>query len=162
MKKIYVNEEICIGCNLCEVFCRLAHAQSDDLIKDLKSKTAPVARVSIEVRKPVSFSVRCQHCEEAPCVSACLTGALKKDETTGAITHNEEKCIGCWTCMMVCPIGAIKQDKLRRKAVKCDLCEGRDIPLCVANCPNEALIFAEESDDIKQNIDDNSICYDPA
>jgi Fe-S-cluster-containing hydrogenase component 2 len=28
---------------------------------------------------------------------------------------------------------------------KCDLCLGRDIPACVANCPNEALFVAEDS-----------------
>ncbi len=145
MKKISINEEVCIGCNLCEVFCRMAHARSDDMIKELKKSSAPVARVSVEVKKPVSFSVRCQQCEDAPCVYACLTGALQKDSATGLIIHNEEKCIGCWTCMLVWPIGAIKQDKTKKIAARCDLCAGKDIPACVANCPNEALTYQEVS-----------------
>jgi carbon-monoxide dehydrogenase iron sulfur subunit len=27
---------------------------------------------------------------------------------------------------------------------KCDLCPGLEVPACVANCPNEALVFVEE------------------
>ena len=146
MKKICINEEVCIGCNLCEVFCRGAHTRTGDLIKELKDKNTPVARVTVELRKPVSFSVRCQQCEDAPCVSACLTGALQKDAVTGAIAHDEEKCIGCWTCILACPIGAIRQDRMHKKAAKCDLCVGRDIPACVENCPNEALEYKEVSD----------------
>jgi anaerobic carbon-monoxide dehydrogenase iron sulfur subunit len=146
MKKIYVKEEVCIGCNLCEVYCRLAHAPSDDIIKALKDKKTPVSRVSVDVRRPVSLSIRCQQCEDSPCVSACLTGALSKDEKTGMVVHDEKKCIGCWTCMLVCPIGAIKQDKTQKKALKCDLCQGKDLPACVTNCPNEALIYIEVPD----------------
>ena len=143
MKKIFIKEEVCIGCNLCEVFCRLAHARTDDVVKELKNKTTPVSRVTVEVRKPVSFSVRCQQCDDAPCVSACLTGALQKDKETGTIVHDEEKCIGCWTCILACPLGAIMPDKTNRKAVKCDLCRGKDTPACVTNCPNEALSYIE-------------------
>jgi len=44
---------------------------------------------------------------------------------------------------MVCPYGAIKMDLERKVAVKCDLCAGLDVPACVANCPNEALVYKE-------------------
>ena len=49
---------------------------------------------------------------------------------------------------MVCPFGVIKQDTYRRRIAKCDLCPGEDVPVCVANCPNEVLIYAEAKDDI--------------
>ena len=93
--------------------------------------------------KPVSFAIQCRHCEDAPCVTACLSGAMQKDEKTGQVTHNKEKCMGCWTCIMVCPYGAIKMDKEGHVVAKCDLCQGFDEPACVANCPNEALVFKE-------------------
>jgi carbon-monoxide dehydrogenase iron sulfur subunit len=52
--------------------------------------------------------------------------------------------VGCWTCILVCPFGAIQRDEREKKvASKCDFCAGLDIPACVANCPNEALILTE-------------------
>jgi carbon-monoxide dehydrogenase iron sulfur subunit len=45
--------------------------------------------------------------------------------------------------MLVCPLGAIKQDKEHKKMIKCDFCQGEEIPACVANCPNEALFCVE-------------------
>ena len=47
---------------------------------------------------------------------------------------------------MVCPYGVIKRNVSDKKiASKCDLCEDEDIPVCVKNCPNEALKFKETS-----------------
>jgi len=102
----------------------------------------------MEERGPVSFSVRCQQCDESPCVYACLTGALQKDTESGIVTVDEERCTGCWTCILVCPFGAIRQDTHQGKIAKCDLCAGRDMPVCVTNCPNEALVYAETKDAI--------------
>jgi len=142
MKKVYVNEEVCIGCGLCEVYCRLKHAQSDDLIKAYKREQA-LPRLRVENRGVVSFSVRCQQCEDTPCMYACLTGAIGRDPQTGAVSVDQDRCIGCWTCILVCPFGAIKQDKNNKVAVRCDLCPDEDTPVCVANCPNEALVCIE-------------------
>jgi carbon-monoxide dehydrogenase iron sulfur subunit len=150
MKIVYINEEVCIGCRLCEVYCRLQHAASSDLIKAYK-REQPVAlsRLRVEERGVVSFSVRCQQCENAPCLYACLTGAITRDPLTGLVAVDEERCVGCWTCLLVCPFGAIKQDRERKKAVRCDLCPGEEVPVCVANCPNEALLYMDTD-----NIDD--------
>lgn len=101
-------------------------------------------RLRVEEKKPVSFSVRCQHCDEPPCVYACITGALRREDS-GIIKVDEERCIGCWTCILACPFGAIRQDTKQKKMVKCDLCPGETIPVCVANCPNEALVYAEST-----------------
>lgn len=144
MKRIYIKEEVCIGCRLCEVYCQRQHSQSKDLIKAFKEETPrPLPRLRVEVKAPVSFSVRCQHCDDSPCVSACITGALRRDPITGVVDVDIDRCIGCWTCLLVCPFGAIKQDTKQKKMVKCDLCPGAEIPVCVANCPNEALVYAE-------------------
>ena len=143
MKKIYVKEEVCIGCRLCEVYCQLKNASSKDIIKAFKRETPPsVPRVRLEENGAISFSLHCQQCDEAPCVSACLTGALVQDPISGIVEVNEERCVGCWTCILVCPFAAIKQDTERGKMAKCDACQGEDIPVCVANCPNEALVYS--------------------
>ena len=68
-------------------------------------------------------------------------------EETGAVLCDEDKCVGCWMCVMVCSFGAIQRSLVGSKAAsKCDLCIGEDMPVCVAHCPNEALVFAEETE----------------
>jgi carbon-monoxide dehydrogenase iron sulfur subunit len=146
MRRVYVKEPVCIGCHLCEVYCQLQHAQSADLVKAFKKQSPPLPRLRLEEKGVVSLSVRCQQCDEAPCVQACLTGALTRDARQGVIVVDEERCIGCWTCLLVCPLAAIRQDIEQKKALKCDLCQGEEIPACVANCPNEALVYAEVQD----------------
>jgi carbon-monoxide dehydrogenase iron sulfur subunit len=147
MRRVYVKEEVCIGCHLCEVYCQLQHTPSKDLIKAFKRESPrPLPRLRVEEKGVVSFSVRCQHCDEAPCVYACPTGAITRDGMTGMIKVDEERCVGCWMCILVCPLGAIKRDAYQRKTVRCDLCQGEHIPVCVANCPNEALVYVEVQD----------------
>jgi len=144
MGRVYVNEDVCIGCHLCEVYCQLKHAHSTDLVKAFKNGPArPLARLRIDETGATSFSIRCQHCEDAPCVQACLTGALSRDPESLVVTIDEEKCIGCGTCLLVCPLAALSLDKGNKKMVKCDLCPDEDVPVCVANCPNEALVYIE-------------------
>jgi carbon-monoxide dehydrogenase iron sulfur subunit len=145
MKKIFAHEEFCMGCGLCEVHCAVWHSKSKELVKAFKKEqTKPFSRVTVVQEKPVSLAVQCRHCDDPPCVYACLTGAMHIDEETGLVMHDDEKCVGCLTCIMVCPLGAVKIDVYRRDVVaKCDLCQGKDIPACVANCPNEALTFEE-------------------
>jgi len=145
LKRIYVNEEVCIGCRLCEVHCVVQHSRSKNIIKAFKSeRLRPTPRLHVEERGALSFALQCRHCDEPLCVYACLTGAMHRDEATGAVVHDAERCIGCWTCMLFCPNGAISKDGAAGKVVaKCDLCGGLETPACVANCPNEALVLKE-------------------
>ena len=147
MRRVYVKEEVCIGCHLCEVYCRLQHARSADLVKAFKRESPrALPRIRVEERGIVSLSVRCQHCDDAPCVQACLTGALSRDPVSSLVTVDEEHCIGCGTCLLVCPLGVLRLNTEEKKMVKCDLCQGEEIPVCVANCPNEALLYVEVPD----------------
>jgi carbon-monoxide dehydrogenase iron sulfur subunit len=144
MKRISIKQEACIGCGLCQVYCTVEHSKSKDLVKAyLKENPKPVSRARVETNKPNSISIRCQHCKDTPCVNACLTGAMTKETETGHVLHNPEKCIGCWTCIMVCPYAAVKPDSSGKIIAKCDLCPDREIPACVENCPNEALVLEE-------------------
>jgi carbon-monoxide dehydrogenase iron sulfur subunit len=147
MRRVYVKEEVCIGCHLCEVYCRLQHARSADLVKAFKRESPrALPRLRVEERGVVSLSVRCQHCDDAPCVQACLTGAMSRDPVSSLVTVDEERCIGCGTCLLVCPLGVIRLNTEEKRMVKCDLCQGEEIPACVANCPNEALLYVEVPD----------------
>ena len=144
MKRVYVSEDVCIGCHLCEVYCQLKHAKTNDLIKAFKDESPkPIPRLRVEENGILSLSSRCKHCEDAPCVQACLTGALTRDPETRIVNSDDERCIGCGTCMLACPLGALKLDPEHKKMIKCDLCQDEKIPVCVANCPNEALLYME-------------------
>ena len=144
MKRILSNEQVCMGCGLCEVYCTVQHSKSKDLIKAYKKeKPRAVSRVRLEVSKPISFAIQCRHCEDAPCATACLSGAMKRNAKTGLVTHDENKCIGCWTCVMVCPYGALRMDVSGKVVAKCDLCDQLETPVCVANCPNGALTIKQ-------------------
>ncbi len=133
-----------MGCGLCEVSCTVQHSKSKDIVKAYTRETPrPISRVRLEMSRPVSFAIQCRHCENAPCAQACLTGAMHKDAQTGIVTHNPDKCMGCWTCVMICPFGAIKMDTQNRVIAKCDRCLELDVPACVANCPNGGLEIKE-------------------
>lgn len=148
MKQVYVNEQVCIGCKLCEVYCRLKHSRTKDLVKAHKKEfPRPLSRTRVDESGVVSLSIRCQHCADAPCIPACLTGALSRDPESLLVNVDEDKCIACGTCSLVCPFGVPKLDTTQKKMVKCDLCQDEEIPVCVANCPNEALVYVEVPDE---------------
>ena len=146
MKRILARKEVCVGCRLCEIYCVAAHSKSKDLIKAFKEEfPRPVAKITVEDDGSKSFALQCRHCEEAECIEACMTGAMHRDEETGAVICDTDKCVGCWMCVMVCPYGAIQRaTEGTHVASKCDLCAELGEPACVANCPNEALLYVEE------------------
>ncbi len=150
MKRIVIHEEYCIGCRLCEVNCLVAHSKSKKILKVFKEEFRfrdADSHIVIEQSGALSFAMPCRHCEDARCIEACMVGALYRDEKTKAVLLDSEKCIGCFMCLMSCPFGAIKRSTKGDKKIasKCDLCisAGEDIPVCVKNCPNEALAFEE-------------------
>lgn len=141
LKKVFAREELCINCHLCEVYCKTAHSQSKDVLTANKYENpTPVSRVTVYGDRCASVAVNCRHCDDPACVKACITGAMTKDKKTGTVSVDTGKCIGCMTCLAVCPLGCIKTGTY---AVKCDLCKGEDMPACVKNCPNKALVYMD-------------------
>lgn len=134
-----------MGCRLCEIHCIVQHSKTKNIIKTYKGEyPKPSPGVTVEEKGYLSFAVQCRHCEDAPCIETCITGAMQRDKKTNAVLCDDDKCVGCWMCIMVCPFGVISQNIGKRKvASKCDLCMGLDIPVCVKNCPNEAIIYEE-------------------
>jgi len=145
MKKIIIREEYCMGCRLCEIQCVVQHSKTKNILKVYKGKDIkPLPKIRVEQEGYISFALQCRHCQDAPCIEACITGAMYRDKKTGAVLCNEEKCVGCWMCIMVCPFGVIQRNIEGKKvASKCDLCTGEEIPACVKNCPNEAIILED-------------------
>ena len=146
MKRIYVNEDRCLGCKLCEFECIFAGSGLDEMFK-LKGRLnefIPKIKVEGEEGADVHFAVNCRHCKNAICVQSCIAGALSKTDA-GVVEIDKSKCVGCFTCVLVCPFGAIMPAADGKSAQKCMLCtdNGRDVPNCVEHCPNGAIVFEE-------------------
>ena len=141
MKRVYVNEEWCLGCHLCEYYCAFANSGENDMIKALKNvKINP--RIKIEEDDAISFAVSCRHCEDPLCVKSCISGALTIED--GVIMIDQEKCVGCYTCILSCPYGAIMPSE-GVAIQKCELCVNNagGEPTCVKHCINNAIVFEE-------------------
>ncbi|GHU38782.1 hypothetical protein FACS1894105_13060 [Clostridia bacterium] len=87
--------------------------------------------------------MNCRHCDDPLCVKGCITGALTKN-ADGVVTIDKDKCIGCFTCIVSCPFGAVAPSG-DGPVKKCELCvsiaDGE--PMCVKGCPNAAIVFEE-------------------
>ncbi len=77
--------------------------------------------------------VVCNQCREPVCEEHCPTGAIRKDPDDGVVRINQNKCLGCGLCSLMCPYGGISYNPESRKTAKCDLCDGQ--PECVDICP---------------------------
>jgi anaerobic carbon-monoxide dehydrogenase iron sulfur subunit len=142
MKELFVRLDRCQGCRSCQLACAVAHSQSKNLFGAITETPAPRYRLFIERGDGVNVPLTCRHCDPAPCLEACIAGALYRDER-GAVRRRPEACVGCWTCLMVCPYGVVSREKERKIAVKCDRCPDLDIPACVQACPTKALVYGE-------------------
>jgi carbon-monoxide dehydrogenase iron sulfur subunit len=141
MKRIYVNEKWCLGCHLCEYYCAFANSGQDDMVKALKDiEINP--RIKVEEKNGISFAVSCRHCSEPLCVKGCISGALTIQN--GIIRVDRERCVGCYTCILSCPYGAVMPSE-EGVIQKCELCvqNGNGQPVCVQGCPNQAILFEE-------------------
>uniref|UniRef100_A0A7C2E2I6 4Fe-4S dicluster domain-containing protein n=1 Tax=Ammonifex degensii TaxID=42838 RepID=A0A7C2E2I6_9THEO len=142
MNQIFVRPERCMGCRSCELACAVQHSQSKTLFGAVAEHPLPQKRLFVEGTSKVRLAVLCRHCEDAPCLAACITGCLYRDEN-GFVRRKKERCIGCWSCIMACPFGVITRDKVKKIAVKCDRCHKLPVPACVAACPAKALILVD-------------------
>lgn len=144
MKRIIPREEYCTDCRLCEVYCSFRQSTEKDLVAAYRKGLLKNGRVRVSSRGPVSFAMQCRHCQEAPCVLACLAGAMGRERESGRVTHDPSRCVGCWTCIVVCPFGAIRRKGDGSGVVsKCDLCPDLAVPACVEHCPNGALVVVD-------------------
>lgn len=147
MKRIYVNEQWCLGCHLCEYECMYANSGLDEMFK-LKGKAGkdilPRIQVEGDEKSPIHFAVNCRHCSGTACVNGCIAGALTKTDD-GMVVIDKDKCVGCFTCVLLCPFGAIMPAADGKAAQKCMLCTDnlQGEPNCVKHCPNNAIVYEE-------------------
>ena len=164
-----INLQRCIGCDACTMACKTANGTPPGIfwshVIHKEVGEYPTARMDYT-------PVLCMHCKNAPCVTACPTGASIK-EANGIVHVDKGKCIGCKQCVVVCPyqarwfldtkikgyfpeFGLTKKEERNYadfdfgKVTKCNFCLDRvavgDEPACVHTCPADARIFGDLDD----------------
>jgi Fe-S-cluster-containing hydrogenase component 2 len=125
----------CTGCRTCELACAFSHAQNK---KVARSRIYPVAHAPDQY-----VPVACLQCDDPACAKSCLFDAISRNEETGAMDIDKDRCVRCNACVAACPFGCALVDEVHEEVVKCDICEGT--PACVQFCPTQALVYKKIS-----------------
>jgi anaerobic carbon-monoxide dehydrogenase iron sulfur subunit len=140
MKVIGVHLDRCTGCKTCELYCATERGSNGKtLLSAVQESPLPQPRVAVVGTNQSPLPLQCRHCLQAPCLDACLAGALVRDPKTNLVVLREDRCIGCWTCTAFCPYGVIFPWLQKKIALKCDACAYMESPVCVGVCPTRAL-----------------------
>ena len=166
---LVIDLDICVGCHACAVNCKEwntgGHSAPLHDVEPYGDDPSGVwfnrihtfeVESEINGSKTVHFPKSCLHCEDAPCVTVCPTGASYKREEDGIVLVNADTCIGCKLCSWACPYGAREYDENAGVMKKCTLCidkiynenipkEDR-VPACVSTCPAGARSFGDLND----------------
>ncbi len=133
MKAFVIDISICNGCYCCQIACKDEHVGNDwtPYAKPQPDtgqfwlKQNEFVRGTVPKVKMNYLPVLCMHCDEAPCIPACPSGAIYKRDD-GLVIIDPVKCTGC--------------------AHLLDGGHAIDVPRCVDACPTEALKCGEESE----------------
>ena len=141
-----IDQRRCIGCHACTVACkeenRVPLGAFRTWVKYVERGTFPQTRRYFSV-------LRCNHCDDAPCVTICPTVALYRRDD-GIVDFDGARCIGCKSCMQACPYDALYIDPATQTAAKCNYCAHRvEVglePACVIVCPEQAIVSGDLDD----------------
>lgn len=141
-----IDHRKCIGCHACSVACKEEHQVPLGVyrtwVKYIEKGDFPNARRHFTV-------LRCNHCEDAPCVTICPVTALYK-RSDGIVDFDPNVCIGCKACMQACPYDALYIDPNTDTAAKCNFCAHRvEVglqPSCQIVCPTQAIVSGDLDD----------------
>lgn len=141
-----IDHRRCIGCHACSVACKEEHQVPLGVyrtwVKYVEKGEFPNAQRNFTV-------LRCNHCEQAPCVTICPVTALYK-RSDGIVDFDSDVCIGCKACMQACPYDALYIDPNTDTAAKCNFCAHRVEnglrPSCEVVCPTQAIVSGDLDD----------------
>ncbi len=165
---VAIDLKRCTGCQSCTIACKMENGTPPGVfwtrVLEKEEGTFPFAY-------KVFMPVRCNHCAEPPCVTVCPSGASYRREKDNLVLVDQDRCIGCGSCVVACPYdvrfmpentrgyyGDRKtpfEDEAYQKwqkgaAQKCTLCVHRIDnglkPACVETCPTKALVFGDLND----------------
>ncbi|MCW8084780.1 4Fe-4S dicluster domain-containing protein [Sabulicella glaciei] len=167
----FTDTTLCIGCKACEVACKEWNGLPADGDMRLSGHSYDnTGALGAETWRHVGFVERlddrpgemkpfqsnwimfsdvCKHCDPAPCLEACPTGALFRTEFDTVVVQ-QDICNGCAYCVPACPFGVVEISKADGKAHKCTLChdrmKGGMEPACAKACPTDSIQFGALED----------------
>jgi Fe-S-cluster-containing dehydrogenase component len=171
---LVIDLDTCVGCHACVTACKGWNDRSEGTapLSDQDPYGDPSGTFLNRVHafqvtpnretgppnlpQTVNFPRSCLHCDDAPCVTVCPTGASFKRAEDGIVLVNEADCMGCGLCAWACPYGAREVDEAAGIMKKCTLCVDRihdealpeidRTPACVRTCPTGARHFGDLND----------------
>lgn len=112
----------CVGCGTCGFACK-AENNTQNTSYDRSYNWASFLTLThgkFPNTKYSNYPVLCNHCSDAPCIENCPATPKALYKTADGITMTiNDNCIGCQTCVGVCPYSAvdIKQDEVQYSVV---------------------------------------------
>ena len=168
-----IDLQLCFGCTECAVACKSNNNLPNNMwwnrvltdggdYPDTAKGTYPQVSMA-------HYPVGCQHCANPACAKVCPVGATWRDEKTGIVVQDVDKCIGCRMCMGACPysartfnweepayavdfpLGDFDAPKHVAGVVeKCTFCANRlargEEPACMEHCPGRARYWGDLDD----------------
>lgn len=171
---LVIDTDLCTGCNTCAVACKMENNipatnwWTRTLTEGGESIDSYGGSYGLGAKRYLTLS--CQHCENPACTRVCPVQATYKDEETGIVHQDYDKCIGCRMCIAACPYTGVRNFNWEEPAYsveimtgdpsvpahqkhvveKCTLCNHRIAqelePMCVASCPAYARFFGDLND----------------
>lgn len=141
---IRTHFDLCTGCSLCKTACSMHMFGGFNPGKSM-------LKIRHLWENLAHIPVVCEQCVHPMCLKVCPARAITRDERTGAVIIDQEKCVSCGLCAKYCPLEMVHEDPETGKAFKCDLCRGE--PECVKACPFDALELFSQDQSIGVNND---------
>lgn len=167
-----IDTQRCYGCNSCAVACKISNNLPKNVWWNTVLTEGGATRDTAGGEWPNNtmrfFPKACQHCRKPTCVASCPTGASQKQDN-GIVTIDHSVCIGCGTCIEVCPydVRTLMEDPptyyqdvalgqwdapehTAGKTEKCTFCanllDRGEEPACVRACSVHARLFGDLDD----------------
>ncbi len=141
-----IDQRKCIGCHACTVACK---EENQVPLGVFRTWVKYIERGQFPHTRRYFSVLRCNHCDNAPCVTICPTTALYR-RADGIVDFDGERCIGCKSCLQACPYDALYIDPTTGTAAKCNYCAHRvEVglePACVIVCPVQAIVAGDLDD----------------
>ena len=141
-----IDHRICIGCHACTVACKSEH---DVPVGTFRTWVKYIEKGEYPDTRRFFSVLRCNHCEDAPCMTICPVTALFRRDN-GIVDFDGDRCIGCKSCMQACPYDALYINPNTNTAEKCNYCAHKvEVglePACVIVCPEQAIIAGDMDD----------------
>lgn len=119
----------CVGCNNCSLTCKVENNLPNEIWWNRAMTVGGEEEFTAGADSNGSlyldyYTLSCQHCENPACVKVCPVGATWKDEETGIVRQDYDKCLGCRMCMAACPYTGVRSFNWEEPAYELDFAVG--------------------------------------